>query len=148
MSIDVDTYRLLIADVYELAGLSRSTSERIARAQGHSVARWHVLSVLSEDPMTCSAAARRLGLARQSVQRVVDVMVGEGLLQSSFNEADRRAPLLQLTKEGHRVSNNMFSASEATRRRQLEAVSVEEGDMRQARKVIRSLITALQKDAV
>src|ERR1700757_2310208 len=54
-----EQYRLLMADVYELAGLSRRTSEAIARELGQTVARWHVLSVLSAGPCTVPAAARR-----------------------------------------------------------------------------------------
>src|ERR1700755_3083959 len=53
-----DQYRLLMADVYELAGLSRRTSEAIARDLGQTAARWHVLSVLSAGPCTVPAAAR------------------------------------------------------------------------------------------
>jgi hypothetical protein len=44
---DLEAYRLFIADVYELAGQSRRTSESLARELGQTAARWHVLSVLS-----------------------------------------------------------------------------------------------------
>src|SRR3712207_3495790 len=74
----LDAYRLLIADVYELAGESRRTSEALAREVGQSAARWHVLSVVSDGPRTVGSASRRLGLARQSVQRVVDDLVAAG----------------------------------------------------------------------
>jgi len=75
-----EQYRLLMADVYELAGLSRRTSEAIARELGQTVARWHVLSVLSAGPCTVPATARRLGLTRQGVQRVADDLLAARLL--------------------------------------------------------------------
>lgn len=132
-----------MADVYELAGLSRRTSDDMARGCGQSVARWHVLSALSEEPLTCSAVARRLGLARQSVQRVVDALAGDGLLGPLANETDRRSPLLCLTNEGQRTARTLFAASEAARRRQLEAAHVLEQDMVQAQVVIQKLIVAI-----
>ncbi len=58
---DLEVYRLLIADVYELAGQSRRTSESLARGLGQTAARWHVLSVLSDEPRSVATAARRLG---------------------------------------------------------------------------------------
>jgi len=80
-----EQYRLLMADVYELAGLSRRTSEAIARELGQTVARWHVLSVLSAGPCTVPATARRLGLTRQGVQRVADDLLAARLLKASPN---------------------------------------------------------------
>ena len=43
----VEEYRLLIADVAELIGRSRATSDELARSVGQTVARWHLMSVLS-----------------------------------------------------------------------------------------------------
>ena len=80
-------YRLLIADVYELEGTSRRTSESIAAMAGQTTARWHVLSVLSTAPATVATVARRLGLARQSVQRVADGLLADGLLTKLENWA-------------------------------------------------------------
>ena len=54
----LDAYRLLIADVYELAGASRRTSDDLARAVGQTAARWHVLSALSDAPRSVPSAAR------------------------------------------------------------------------------------------
>ncbi|WP_199522058.1 MarR family winged helix-turn-helix transcriptional regulator [Geodermatophilus marinus] len=93
-------YRLLVADVYELAGTSRRTSEAIAAGAGQTAARWHVLSVLSDAPRTAAGTARRLGLARQSVQRVADDLVAAGLLARAANPDHRPAPLLSVTDEG------------------------------------------------
>ena len=92
----VDAYRLLMADVYELAGESRRSSEKLAREQGQTAARWHLLSVLSDGSRTVASAARRLGLARQSVQRVVDDLARAGLVELHDNPDHRRAPLVGL----------------------------------------------------
>src|ERR1700709_254324 len=68
-----------IADVLELAGLFRGVAEDLARQEGQTQARWYALSVFSEDPLTVSQAARRLGTTRQAVQRSADELLAEGL---------------------------------------------------------------------
>ena len=95
-------YRLLVADVYDVAGRSRRTSEALARAEGQSTARWHLMSVISDGPQSVAGAARRLGLARQSVQRVADQLLADGLAEASPDPADARAPRLALTPAGRR----------------------------------------------
>src|SRR3712207_2049364 len=112
---DLTAYRLLMADVYELAGESRRTSESLARAEGQTTARWHVLSVVSDGPRTVASAARRLGLARQSVQRVVDDLVAAGHLELRANPDHVRAPLVALTPEGSEALGRLVAASDSGR---------------------------------
>jgi DNA-binding MarR family transcriptional regulator len=138
-----DDYRLLIADVYELAGLSRRISERDAAAQHTTVARWHVLSAVSEEPLTVPAIGRRLGLVRQAVQRVVDDLVEAGRLRAEPNPAHRRSPLFACTPEGARVLDRLWAASEPRRRETLAAAGVTASELRQAREVLRRVIDAL-----
>ena len=136
-------YRLLMADVYELAGLSRRTSDELAAEHGQSVARWHVLSVLSGEPHTVAATARRLGLARQSVQRVMNDLRADGAVVAEPDPRDRRAPVFTLTSEGARLAADLFAASEALRRRQLEALSISSAELRAAKAVVERLVAAL-----
>ena len=144
MQDTLDAYRLLIADVYELAGLSRRTSDKLARPAGHSVARWHALSVLSDGPRTVPSAARRLGLARQSLQRVVDDLVTAGLVAARPNPDHARAPLYELTPEGRDVLESLFRDSDQSRLRLLAGAGVTTAELESARKVIRLLVAALR----
>ncbi len=132
-------YRLLIADVYELAGASRRTSEAMAATVGQTVARWHVLSVISDGPRSVASAARRLGLARQSVQRVADRLVAEGLVVIEPDPADARAPRLALTRPGRRVLDGLVERSDAARSVQLAGADVTVADLHAARRVVREL---------
>lgn len=79
--------------------MSRAVAARRwpGRQQGQTAARWHVLSVLSGGPRTVASTARRLGLVRQSVQRVVDDLTGAGQLEPRDNPDHVWAPLLVLT---------------------------------------------------
>ncbi|GAB1509626.1 MarR family winged helix-turn-helix transcriptional regulator [Actinophytocola sp. KF-1] len=140
----VEAYRLLIADVYELAGLSRRTSEELARSLGQTAARWHVLSVVSDGPRTVPSAARRLGLAPQSVQRVVGDLVDAGLLEAVDNPDHARSPLLRLTGEGRAVVDELFARSRDNRADVLARAGVTADELLAAREVVRKLAAALR----
>jgi len=139
----VTDYRLLIAEVYELAGLSRRISEREAAASGMTVARWHVLSVVSAEPLTVPAIARRLGQVRQAVQRVADDLVEAGHLRPEPNPAHRRSMLYSITPDGARVLNELWAASEPRRLAMLTDSGVTAADLRHARTTLRHLIQSL-----
>jgi DNA-binding MarR family transcriptional regulator len=144
MTEDLDVYRLLIADVYELAGESRRTSEALAGEVGQTAARWHVLSVLSDGPRTAAGAARRLGLARQSVQRVVTDLVDAGLAQLRANPDHARAPLVELTAEGRSTLQSLIRRSDADRSAVLRGAGLSRDDLDGARSVLRRLTAALR----
>ena len=91
---------LVIADVYELAGVLRRRGDELAGTVGQTQARWQVLSVVSDGDWKVSSAARRLGVSRQAVQRVADAMTAEGLVRYEGDPADRRAPFVRLTAAG------------------------------------------------
>jgi DNA-binding MarR family transcriptional regulator len=54
--------------------------------------------------------AERLGLARQGVQRVADLLVSDGLAAYMDNPRHRRAKLLALTGAGERAIAGMAAA--------------------------------------
>ncbi len=139
----LEAYRLLIADVYELAGASRRTSEELARADGQTVARWHVLSVLSDGPRTVPSAARRLGLAPQSVQRVVTDLLGSGHIVAIDNPDHARSPLMRLTPLGQKTATRLFARSEVDRTDVLARAGVSAEELTSARETVRKLIAAL-----
>jgi DNA-binding MarR family transcriptional regulator len=143
---DVEDYRLLMADVYELAGLSRRTSEAIARTAGQTAARWHVLSVLSDGPRTVPSVARRLGLAPQSVQRVVADLLADGQVETRPNPDHARSVLITLTARGRAVATDLFARSEENRAAVLARAGVSPERLREARKVVRALVNALNDD--
>ncbi|WP_435769522.1 MarR family winged helix-turn-helix transcriptional regulator [Nocardioides sp. SYSU DS0651] len=136
-------YRLLIADVYELAAASRRSGEEIARRTGQTAARWHVLSVLSTQPLTVSAAARRLGLARQSVHRVVQELLAEGLLAAEPNPDHKGAPLISTTSTGDEVLAELVRLGDLDRSERLRRVDLSADELARARRALRSILRAL-----
>lgn len=143
MSRDVEQYRLLMADVYELAGTSRRSSDALAAEHGQTAARWHVMSVLSDEPASVSAAARRLGLTRQSVQRTVGDLVRAGQIELTPDPADRRAPLASLTPAGRRTLDLLIESSRADREAVLARAGLSASELSRARRVVRALAAAL-----
>ena len=140
VALGVAAYRLLIADIAELMGLSRTTSDVMARDVGQTVARWHLMSVLSDGPRTVAEAARRLGLARQSVQRVANDLVDQGLAIARPNPADGRAPLIELTPDGVDLCADLYERSDAERSRLVNDAGVTATELESARATIRALI--------
>ena len=138
-----EAYRLLVADVYELAGRSRATSEAIAQRHQQTAARWHLLSVLQDEAMTVPGIARRLGQSRQSVQRVADDLITTGCVRSAPNPGHRRSPLLRLTPDGLRQLEALNADGDQDRAARLAAAGLTTAQLDRARQVLRALIGAL-----
>src|SRR5215471_5316927 len=129
-----------MADVYEVAGLSRRTSAAIARELGQTVARWHVVSA---GPCTVPAIARRLGLTRQGVQRVAGDLLAARLLKAAPNPDHARSPLLTLTNRGQLVLEQLTQRSDAARGRLLQQAHITAEDLAAARSTLRALLQSL-----
>ena len=91
----------LVADVYEANGLLERQGDAIASRFGQSGARWKLLSAASvAPPQSVPQLARRLGMTRQGVQRVADLLAADGLAEDVPNPDHARSPLLRLTPKG------------------------------------------------
>lgn len=91
---------LIVADIYELAGRFREEGEEIARTIGQTQARWQVMSAASADPLTVPQIARRLGVTRQNVQRIADLLAAEGWATFAANPDHKGSPFLLLNARG------------------------------------------------
>ncbi|WP_237320133.1 MarR family winged helix-turn-helix transcriptional regulator [Streptomyces sp. JJ36] len=77
-----------------------SVAETLARPAGLTAAWWQVLGAVLRTPLPVSGIARTMGITRQSVQRIADLLVDRGLAAYEPNPAHRRAKLLAPTEEG------------------------------------------------
>ncbi|AXE22262.1 MarR family transcriptional regulator [Streptomyces globosus] len=87
--------------VFGLNGRFLALSEELARPAGLTAARWQVLGAVLREPLPVAGIARAMGITRQSVQRVADLLAAQGLAEYVANPAHRRAKLLRPTREGH-----------------------------------------------
>lgn len=94
----------LALEVFRLNGALIAAGDRLVAPLGLTSARWQVLGAVAQAPEGLPTAdiARNMGLARQSVQRVVDDLAREGLLAFAPNPRHKRAKLVRLTDEGAR----------------------------------------------
>ncbi len=97
-----DAMTELILDVFRLNGLLLAAGDRLTKDLGLTSARWQVLGALAaaKEPLTVAQIARNMGLVRQSVQRLVDVLAEEGILAFEDNPNHRRAKLVCMTEVG------------------------------------------------
>jgi len=90
----------LVLKVFRLNGELLEVADRIAEGSRLTAARWQVLGAVLPAPLSVAGVARNMGLTRQSVQRLANLLVEEGLCAYQDNPAHRRAKLLAPTAQG------------------------------------------------
>lgn len=86
--------------IFQLNGQFLAVSEELARPAGLTAAWWQVLGAVLREPLPVAGVARSMGITRQSVQRIADLLAANGLAEYVPNPAHRRAKLLRPTEEG------------------------------------------------
>ncbi|MEU8786302.1 MarR family transcriptional regulator [Streptomyces sp. NPDC048637] len=86
--------------VFRLNGQFLSVADGLAGPAGLTAAWWQVLGAVLPEPLPVAGIARAMGITRQSVQRIADLLVARGLAAYRPNPAHRRAKLLAPTEEG------------------------------------------------
>ena len=93
---------------FRLNGQFLALAEELATPAGLTAAWWQVLGAVIGEPLPVAGIARAMGITRQSVQRIADLLVTNGLAEYRDNPAHRRAKLVAPTAEGraamHRIS--------------------------------------------
>jgi DNA-binding MarR family transcriptional regulator len=102
-----DAWTRFAMSVFKVNGLIIRAGEGITNPIGQSSARWQVLG-RAHEPTTVAKMAQDIGHARQSVQRIADVLATEGLVSYEDNPADRRARLVGLTSDGAQVLADIY----------------------------------------
>ncbi|ESW88896.1 MarR family transcriptional regulator [Mesorhizobium sp. M1307] len=97
----------LVLAVFRMNGSFLDAADRLAAPTGLTAARWQVLGAVLKEPKSVADIARDMGLARQSVQRLADILAAEGLAAYADNPAHRRAKLLSITDAGRAAVKNI-----------------------------------------
>ncbi|MFI8003674.1 MarR family winged helix-turn-helix transcriptional regulator [Streptomyces sp. NPDC086010] len=95
-----DRFSRTAIGVFRLNGRFLAVAEELAAPAGLTAARWQVLGAVLAEPLPVAGVARSMGITRQSVQRIADLLVDRGLAEYVANPAHRRAKLLRPTAEG------------------------------------------------
>ena len=91
----------LVLEVFRVNGKLLAVGDRLTADLGLTSARWQVMGAIGNDAIPVGQIARKMGLKRQSVQRLVNVLADEGIVEFRDNPHHQRAKLVQLTDAGH-----------------------------------------------
>ncbi|TVL92644.1 MarR family winged helix-turn-helix transcriptional regulator [Streptomyces sp. SAJ15] len=127
---------------FRLNGQLLTVSERLASPAGLTAARWQVLGAVLGEPLSVAGIARAMGITRQSVQRVADLLVEAGLAEYRPNPAHRRAKLLAPTEEGYAAVRRIVPGHREFAERLAEALGGA-AELREVTEALRRLSGAL-----
>jgi DNA-binding MarR family transcriptional regulator len=135
----------LVVQVFRLNGMLLTTGDALAEPAGQTSARWRVMAAIEDKPMSVAQIARGWGLARQSVQRVADVLVREKLAVYQENPRHRRAQLLALMPEGRSALHTIQAAQRAWANTLGEEIG--EAELRQASAILDRVLRAVSESS-
>ena len=91
----------VVVTTFRLNARLMDVAQELAVAGGLTAAWWQVLGGVLDQPRSVAEVGRRMGMTRQGVQRVADLLVERGLAEYRANPAHRRAKLLACTEAGY-----------------------------------------------
>jgi DNA-binding MarR family transcriptional regulator len=91
----------LILTTFRLNGRLLDAAQEMAGNGGITAAWWQVLGGILDQPRSVAQIGRLMGMSRQGVQRVADLLVARQLAEYRQNPAHRRAKLLACTEAGY-----------------------------------------------
>ena len=131
----------LIIPVIQLEAHFSRAGEAIAATAGQTMARWLTLEMVADRPATVAQVARRLGLTRQSVQRIADLLETDGLTEYADNPEHQTSKLIRLTPAGRQTLRTIQAAQRAWSN--AVGARIGEANLRQASRVVDQLTRVL-----
>jgi DNA-binding MarR family transcriptional regulator len=130
---------------FRLHGLLQDVAQQLAAAGEMTAAWWQVLGGVLDEPRSVAEIARRMGMTRQGVQRVAELLVDRGLAEYRPNPAHRRAKLLACTEAGYWAVRRISVVQHPWAARIGEQVGADE--LLAAAATLQRAIAALEADA-
>ncbi len=91
----------IILTTFRLNARFLEAAQELAANGDLTAAWWQVLGGILDQPRSVAAIGRRMGMTRQGVQRVADLLVERNLAEYRPNPDHRRAKLLACTEAGY-----------------------------------------------
>jgi DNA-binding MarR family transcriptional regulator len=95
-----DLLTQLILEVFQLNGQLLAEGDRLTADLGLTSARWQVMGAIGDEAIPVVQIAKKMGLRRQSVQRLVNVLAEAEIVEFQENPNHQRAKLVKLTEMG------------------------------------------------
>jgi DNA-binding MarR family transcriptional regulator len=137
----------LVLEVFRLNGRLLAAGDTLTRDLGVTSARWQVLGALdiANRPLTVPQVARSMGVTRQGVQRIADLLADQGLVEMVDNPDHQRAKLLRLTSCGRAILERIMQRQRTWATRIARAADIDE--LGTALSVLQSLRERLEEDS-
>jgi DNA-binding MarR family transcriptional regulator len=135
----------VILATFRLNGRLLDVAQSLASHGGLTAAWWQVLGGVLDAPRSVPDIARQMGITRQGVQRVADLLVERGVAEYLPNPAHRRAKLLACTEAGYWAIRQIAVAQRPWADSVASHVGADE--LRQTLATMRRLIDVLETDA-
>jgi DNA-binding MarR family transcriptional regulator len=129
---------------FRLNGRLMEAAQSMAAKGGLTAAWWQVIGGVLDEPRPVADVARRMGMTRQGVQRIADLLVDRALAEYRPNPAHRRAKLLACTEAGYWAVRRISLAQHPWANRIGAAVGTD--DLNAARATMEQLIAVLESD--
>ena len=135
----------LILETFRLNGSLLEAGNRITKPHGLTSARWQVMGALDLEgrPLTVSQIARRMGLTRQAVQRIVNDLAKLEMVDVKSNVDHKRAPLISVSRTGVEAMEKI-NAAQARWVNQL-ADGLSEKQISQAMRLLETVVERCEK---
>lgn len=91
----------VVLATFRLNARLMEAAQGLAAHGGLTAAWWQVLGGVLDEPRSVADVGRIMGVSRQGVQRIADLLVERGLAEYRPNPAHRRAKLLACTEPGY-----------------------------------------------
>lgn len=91
----------IVLATFRLNARLMEAAQDLAAHGGITAAWWQVLGGVLDEPRSVADVGRIMGVSRQGVQRIADLLVERGLAEYRPNPAHRRAKLLACTEAGY-----------------------------------------------
>jgi DNA-binding MarR family transcriptional regulator len=140
------TFTDLVLEIFRLNGRLLAARDRLTKPLGLTSARWQVLGAVEDQARSVAQIARRMGLARQNVQRLADALEKEGMVAYAPNPDHRRAKLICFTEPGKKAFDQLGRHQEVWANQ--IAASIRSSELKVALKVVKGLRSALEAKPV
>jgi DNA-binding MarR family transcriptional regulator len=134
----------LILEIFQFNGRLLWAGDRLAKPLGLTSARWQVLGAIEERALPVAQIARNMGLARQNVQRLADVLQEEGFVAYTANPDHLRAKLVCLTDKGQRAMTQLTRSQALWANRVVSNAGA--GQIQEALSLLKKLRSRLEAD--
>jgi DNA-binding MarR family transcriptional regulator len=135
----------LVLEVFRTNGRLLAVGDRLAAPAGLTSARWQVLGAVEAAPLSVAGIARAMGLARQSVQRIADLLAAEGIVAFQDNPAHRRAKFVVPTRRGREMLTTVNRLQADWARQVSDGMAA--GELEAAAAILRHIRARLEADA-